>query len=109
MAVKNGVQEITGNHFEEKINKPLVLVDFYAEWCMPCLIMAPVIEELADKFKGKIDFVKVNVDENSEIAQKFKVISIPTLIIFKEGEEIERIAGAVPSEQLEEKLGKMVK
>jgi len=109
MAVNNGVEEISEKEFEENINKPVSVIDFFAEWCMPCLIMAPVIEELADKFKGKIKFAKVNIDENSSIAGKFKIMSIPTLIIFKEGEEVERIIGAIDSEQLEEKLKSFLK
>lgn len=109
MAVKNGVEEISGNGFEERIKKGVVVVDFYAEWCMPCLIMSPVIEELANKFKGRINFAKVNVDDNSDLSSKFKVLSIPCLIVFKEGKEINRITGSLPAAVLEEKLRKFVK
>lgn len=100
----NGVEEISGSNFDKKIKEKIVLVDFWASWCMPCLMMAPVIEELAEKFKGKISFFKLNVDENSEISEKFNIMSIPTLIVFKEGKEIERIVGSLPLEKLEEKL-----
>ncbi len=108
MAVRNGVEEISEKQFEEKINSKLAIVDFFADWCMPCLIMAPVIEELNEKFKGKIEFAKVNVDENKELASKFNIMSIPTLIVFKQGKEIERITGALPPEQLEEKLSSLL-
>jgi thioredoxin 1 len=103
MAVKNGVEEISEKQFDEFVQKDLVLVDFFAGWCMPCLIMAPIIEELAEKFK-KIKFAKVNVDENSSLAQKLGIMSIPTLVIFNGGKEVERITKTMPAEQLEEKL-----
>lgn len=97
--------EISSNEFEETINnseKPVV-VDFYAEWCMPCLMMAPVLEELAGKFKT-IKFVKINIDENSQLSSRFNISSIPCLIIFKNGKEADRIIGALPQEVLEEKI-----
>ena len=71
---------------------------------MPCLMMAPVIDETAEKFKGKIKFGKVNVEDNQELAQKFNVSSIPNIMIFKDGEIKENFTGAVSSEELEEKL-----
>ncbi len=107
--VENGVDEISEKEFQEKINEMFVVVDFFAEWCMPCLMMSPIIEELAKKFKGKIEFVKVNVDDNSSLANKLGIMSIPTLVIFKEGKEIERLTGAISSEQLEEKLKSLVR
>ncbi len=99
--------EISSNEFDETINnsKPVVVVDFYAEWCMPCLMLAPVLEELAGKLKS-IKFARVNVDENKDLSSRFNITSIPTLIIFKNGEEAERITGALPEEVLEEKLKK---
>jgi thioredoxin 1 len=105
MSVNNCVQETSKNGFESKI-KNLAVVDFFAEWCMPCLMMSPIIEEVADKFKGKIDFCKVNIDENSELAEKYNVMSIPTLVVFSKGKEVERIVGAMPQDALEEKLKK---
>jgi len=109
MPVKNGVEEISEREFNEKINNPLAVIDFWAEWCMPCLMMAPVIEEMAEKFRGKIVFAKVNIDDNKGLAEKFEIMSIPCLIVFKEGKEIERLVGAIPGEQLEEKLKSLVK
>ena len=102
------VEEVSGSTFDEKIKEGVVVVDFYAEWCMPCVMMAPVIEEMQEKFE-KIKFLKVNVDDNQVLSNKFKVMSIPTLIIFKDGEELERIVGSYPQELLEEKLGKYAK
>jgi len=104
----NGVSEITEKEFADVIKSKVALVDFFAEWCMPCLMMAPVIEELSERIK-KVKFAKVNIDENSGLAGKFKVMSIPTLIIFKDGKEVERIIGSQPAENIEEKLKKYAK
>ncbi|MFH1307644.1 MAG: thioredoxin [archaeon] len=101
---KNGVEEITGNNIEERLERPLVVIDFFAEWCMPCLMMAPVIEELHEKLKEKVTFFKVNVDDNPEIAKKLKVASIPTLIIFNKGQEKERLIGSLSADVIEDKI-----
>lgn len=103
--------DISAREFEETINnkeKPLCVIDFYAEWCMPCLMIAPVIEELASKLKS-IKFARINVDENKKLSARFNITSIPCLIIFKNGKEVERITGALPEEVLEEKIGRYVK
>ena len=78
-----------------------VLVDFWAEWCAPCLIVAPVIEEIAKEYKGKIMVCKVNVDEASNIASKYGIMSIPTLAIFKNGELADKVVGVASKTQLE--------
>lgn len=106
MAVRNGVEEVSEKKFESFIKQKIAVVDFWASWCMPCLMMSPVIEEMAEKFP-KIEFAKVNVDDNSKISEKFKVLSIPTLIIFKDGKEVERIVGNASPEKIEEKLKKL--
>lgn len=77
-----------------------VLVDFWAEWCGPCKMIAPVIEEIASEFEGKVQVTKLNVDENQEIPASLKVISIPTLILFKDGQEVERSIGYKTKEEL---------
>lgn len=100
------VQELTNNEFESFTKEGIVLIDFFAEWCMPCLMLAPILEELSDKFKKKIKFGKVNVGDNQALAQKFKVSSIPNMTIFKDGKVIDQIIGALSSEELEEKLKK---
>ncbi len=109
MTDNDKVQELTPPKFEDFIKEGIVLIDFFAEWCTPCLTMAPIIDELSDKFKGKIKFGKVNIEGNEELAQKFKVSSIPNLILFKEGKLIEQIAGSKSFEELEEKLNEFVK
>jgi thioredoxin 1 len=84
----------------------LVLVDFWAPWCGPCLMVAPVIEELASKYSGRVVFGKLNVDENPQAAADFMVAAIPTLILFKDGVEVERLVGAMPKHAIEAALQK---
>lgn len=81
-----------------------VLVDFYADWCGPCKMMAPVIEELAGEYEGTFKVGKLNVDEQPSTAQKYRVMSIPTMLVIKNGEPVETIVGAVPKSSLVEKL-----
>ncbi len=101
------VKEITKKEFDDVIKKPLAVVDFWAEWCPPCKILAPIIEELEKKLKN-ITFVKVDVSENKELALQFGIEVVPTLLIFKKGKLVDRIVGAVPLEELEKKLKKLL-
>ena len=86
--------------------KGTALVDFYADWCGPCKMMAPVVDALAEKMKGKADVVKVNVDKESALANKFGVISIPCFVFFKNGEKVDTLIGGQPDNKLEETLNK---
>ncbi len=91
--------------FDQAVNKySLLVVDCWAEWCVPCRMVAPAVEKLANKYKGEIVFGKLNVDESQEIAARFGIRSIPTLLIFKNGENVDGIIGALPEEVLEEKI-----
>jgi len=81
-----------------------VLVDFWAPWCRPCLMVAPVLEELAEEYSGRITIAKLNVDQNPATASQYHVMSIPTMIIFKEGKPISNIIGFKPKEQLKQDL-----
>ena len=77
-----------------------VFVDFWAEWCGPCRAVSPAVEELSDEYKDKVDFVKVNVDQNNELAQKYSVFSIPTLAIFANGKVVAQTAGAASKDKI---------
>jgi len=103
------VIELNADSFErEVIDCELpVLVDCWAPWCQPCLIVAPIVEEVAKEYQGKVKFCKLNVDENSDIAARYGIMSIPTLLIFKEGKVVDQIIGAVPKEMIKEKLDKI--
>ncbi|RMH62883.1 MAG: thioredoxin [Calditrichaeota bacterium] len=97
---------LTDTNFEEEVEKSdiPVLVDFWAEWCAPCRIIAPVVEELAEQYAGKIKVGKFDVDSNPQISMKYGIRSIPTLLIFKNGNAVDTIVGAVPKNVIEEKL-----
>ncbi len=102
------VPELTNGEFSGFIKEGIVLIDFFADWCMPCLMMAPVIEELSNKFEGKIKFGKVNIEDNQELAQKYKISSIPNFVLFKEGKPIEQFVGSMNIEDFSEKLEKLL-
>lgn len=96
----------TDQNFDQEVlksDKP-VLVDFWAVWCGPCRMIAPVIEELANDYDGKAKIAKLNVDENPQVSMKYGIRSIPTLLIFKNGEVVDQIVGAVPKNVIDGKL-----
>lgn len=97
---------INDSNFEQVVlnSKIPVLLDFWAEWCAPCRMVAPVVDELAQEYGGKINFGKVDVDQNPKIASKYGIMSIPTLILFKEGKPITNIVGFRPKAQLKQSL-----
>ena len=98
----DNVKEYSTNEFKSEVveSDTPVLVDFWAEWCGPCKVIAPVVEELAKDYKGKIKFGKVNVDDHNMVASEYGVRSIPTLLIFKNGAVVNQIVGAVPKEKI---------
>ena len=101
-----GVTEVTDTNFQAEVieaDQP-VLVDFWAPWCGPCRMVAPVLEELAGERDGALKVVKLNVDDNQQTAAQFEVLSIPTLILFKNGQVAKKVIGAMPKKRLEAEL-----
>jgi thioredoxin 1 len=105
------VVNVTDQTFEEEVIKSTqpVLVDLWAPWCAPCRMVGPIIESLSEKNKGKFKFCKVNVDENGKTAAGYKVMSIPTLMFFKDGKVVDMVVGAVPEEALQQKIDELLK
>ena len=97
---------LTDKNFEEEVLKSSipVLVDFWAEWCAPCRVLAPIVEELAGELQGKMKVAKLNVDEAQDLAGEYEVMSIPTILIFKNGEPVEQMVGVMPKAQLLAKI-----
>ena len=102
------VNRFDGNNFEAEVLKSdiPVFVDFYADWCGPCKMMSPVIDKLAEEYNGRIKVGKVNVDENSDLAVKYGIMSIPNMVFFKNGEVVDRVVGAIPKPQMQAKFEK---
>ena len=93
---------LTAANFEEKLENGVALVDFWASWCGPCMMLAPTIDEVAEDFAGRAGVYKVNVDDEGSLAARFGIMSIPTLIVFKNGEVFDKLVGVVPKENIAE-------
>jgi len=96
--------ELTGADFKETLSEGVSLVDFWAPWCGPCRMIAPVIEELAEDYEGKAKICKVNTDEEQDIAVEFGIRSIPTIMFFKDGEMVDQVVGAQSKQALADKI-----
>ena len=101
---------VSNESFERDVlqSTQLTIVDFWAPWCGPCKMIAPILDELASRYEGKVKVTKVNVDENSETSQHFGITSIPTLLFFRNGTIVDRISGAVPRSQLETRINRLL-
>ena len=99
--------DLTATNFEESIKEGTALVDFWAPWCGPCRMLSPVIEELAEDFDGKAKICKVNTDEEQDIAVKYGIRSIPTILFFKDGELVDQMVGASSKQVLADKINSL--
>jgi len=101
-----GVSEVTTSSWESEVIKAqgVVMIDFWAAWCGPCRIISPTIEELSKEYSGKIKVLKLNTDENSDIASRYQVMGIPTVMFFKDGTKVDQIVGVVPKQFLKAKI-----
>jgi thioredoxin 1 len=104
--MSEGILEATSSNWDKEVIKAqgLVIIDFWAAWCGPCRIISPAVEELAKEYTGKIKVMKLNTDDNSEIASKYKIMGIPTIMFFKDGIKLDQIVGVVPKQHLKAKI-----
>ena len=101
---------VTDDTFEQEVLKSdvPVIVDFWAEWCGPCKMIAPIVEEIGNQYDGKLKVAKVDVDSNTKVATQYGIMSIPSLLFFKGGEVVDQIVGAVPKKDIETRLSKVM-
>ena len=104
------VKELTDTNFHQEVEKSEIpyIVDFWAIWCAPCSMVAPILEEIAKEYDGKVKVGKVNVDNEIKTANEYGIQNIPTIMIFKQGKEVERIIGALPKDHIAKKLEKYI-
>ena len=99
---------IKGNEFDTTIGSGTVLVDFYADWCVPCQQLSPVLEELSNQYIGTVEFTKVDIDENPDLVERFGIMGVPTVIVFKDGEIVKQMTGYQPKEMFEQSINQIL-
>jgi len=107
VADHQNIKVLTSENFHSQIKTGVILVDFWAEWCMPCKMMAPILNDVAEELNGKASIGKLNIEQHNDIASQFGVSSIPTMIMFKNGKEIKRYVGAKPKDFLVKEIQKV--
>ncbi len=114
MIAKETIPELTKGEFQKLLDETenkgiLIVVDFFADWCMPCVMMAPILDSVAEKYaKKKIKFAKINIEEAQELASEFKISSIPCFVFIKNKKEADRITGSCSEEDIEDKIKKLI-
>jgi len=105
-----GIVELTTLTWDKEVlqGQGVVMVDFWAVWCGPCKMIAPIVEELAKEYAGKVKVAKLNTDENPDIASRHKIMGIPTIMFFKNGERVDEVVGAVPKTHLKSKIDSLL-
>ena len=98
--MSDNIKELNVKSFDDFFSEGKCVVEFWAEWCGPCKMLSPVVEEIAKEMRGKVKFGKINIEDNQEITEKWDVMSIPTLIFFKDGEQVERNSGFIEKKRL---------
>lgn len=100
--IEEGMLELNDRNFDDAIrNHELTLIDFWAEWCAPCVLVEPILKEFAEKYRGRVTFGKLNVDGSPMISSRYKIMSIPTLMLFERGVPVDVLVGAMPKENIE--------
>lgn len=107
----SNVLHVSTQDFDQEIGNAqgVSLVDFWAEWCGPCKMIAPVVDQVAEQYNGKVKVAKVNIDESAELATKFNIMSIPTIVFFKDGQTVDKITGVTSLEVLAQKIEELLK
>ncbi|WP_160692164.1 thioredoxin [Clostridium sp. C2-6-12] len=95
---------VENNEFKSEIESGVTVVDFFATWCGPCKMLAPVLEGLAGEMEGKVKFIKVDIDQSLDLANEFQISSVPTMIIFKDGQKAEQLVGFLPKERIQQAI-----
>ncbi len=105
-----GISDVTSSTWDAEVLKAqgLVMVDFWAPWCAPCRMVSPTVEELSKEYQGRMKFMKLNTDENPDIASKYNIMGIPTLMFIKDGRSVDSIVGAIPKQQLKSKIDSLL-